>query len=189
MIFLLHELLISNYWIHSDCYFNLCVKVSSKSLMCQCNFLMSLWASSLVSPFNPNLHIILLIKIHIEDKMILDFWFKVVSEMDLVSQSLLGGGGRWKFTTRWKENPPDKIISKLEGILRTCEEMSFEYNLPNYCIMNITVCLIKGWLLERRERKGEDILFSLTIACWLRDPEVVRPRKLGAGSSIWGVLP
>lgn len=79
--------------------------------------------------------------------MILDFWFKVVSENGTLFPSLFLG-----VVVSDKNSQPDgkkicqtKIISKLEGILRTYEEMSLmEYNLPNYCIMNITVCLIKG---------------------------------------------
>ena len=77
--------------------------------------------------------------------MILDFWFKVVSENGPLFPRLFLG-----VVVSDKNSQPDgkkicQTISKLEGILRTYEEMSFiEYNLPNYCIMNITVCLIKG---------------------------------------------
>lgn len=79
--------------------------------------------------------------------MIVDFWFKVVSENGpLFPRLFLGVVVSDKNSQPdGKKNLPDKMISKLEEILRTYEEMSFiEYNLPSYCIMNITVCLIKG---------------------------------------------
>ena len=61
--------------------------------------------------------------------------------------------------TERKENLPDKIMSKLEGILRPIDKWSFiEYNLPNYCLMNISLCLIKRQLFgrkkERKKKRG-----------------------------------